>query len=169
MFFFSSINCVLAASDCASKWVLCANSFIEVVLWVLICCLIHIQGNGCEKLALVLRDNEIWTPKNSSQISNFGDTFNLWVVHAINLLFFSFKNHTSGTLMFLLNNRSYIVHHSGFCGHVHVGFIFEINFLELYEPFMPKAHNCLMKCLKVILYHGTWWLQVIYRVLEHDN
>ena len=51
--FFFSMNvwshketCVLAASDCASKWVLCANSFIEVVLWVLICCLIHIQGNG---------------------------------------------------------------------------------------------------------------------------
>ena len=58
------------------------------------------------------------------------------------------------TLMFLLNHMSYIVHHSGFCEHVHVGFIFEINFLELYEPFMPKAHNCLMKCLKVILYHG---------------
>jgi hypothetical protein len=53
--------------------------------------------------------------------------------------------------MFLLNNMSYIVHHSGFCGHVHVGFIFEINFLELYEPFMPKAPNCLMKCLKVIV------------------
>ena len=42
-----------------------------------------------------------------------------------------------------------------------------LNFFELYKPFMPKARNCLMKCLKEILYHGIWWLQVIYLFLEH--
>ena len=46
----------------------------------------------------------------------------------------------------------YVVHQSG-----------------LYNVSWLNEGTCLMKCLKEILYHGIWWLQVIYRVLEHDD